>query len=246
MLALVHNVHLVGGQPWWNDWIGPVLALIAAGGAAWFAAKTANERQLADLKEDRELQKDRLEEDRALQRDQLAHDRKLRIQERQRDTLDDAVRAVEPALKGMARYESGIVHGDATRTEHRRASNDAVLSQLLRDAAREALKQEEATVEEWRLPVPEAVIDLTLHKVRLMLRFGQTHPAVLTYEGLRDACESQYKRLRDLSENSLSAADREAIQDGSDALDSAWSSFQEAGRKWFEEGEPDPRPPVGG
>lgn len=93
MLAAV-NVHIVGGDPWWHQVIGPALIAATAIAAAWIAARTANKRHASQLAHDRELQAD-----------QLAYDREQRNRQHVLDTVDRAVLGVHSALRVFGRYQ---------------------------------------------------------------------------------------------------------------------------------------------
>ena len=71
------SVHLVGGDPWWHQVIGPALIALTAVVAAWIAARTANRRQQQQLSHDRDLQQAQLAYDSDRQEAQLSHDRDL-------------------------------------------------------------------------------------------------------------------------------------------------------------------------
>ncbi|MBS1892284.1 MAG: hypothetical protein JST59_13390 [Actinobacteria bacterium] len=102
------EVHTAGGKELWQELIGPVLLALTAIIAAWIAARTANHRQQEQLANDRHLQAD-----------QLAYDREQRNRQHVRDTVDEAVRGVDAALRAMFDYEAKIVVGDAQRNDRR-------------------------------------------------------------------------------------------------------------------------------
>lgn len=129
------DVHLVGGDPWWHQVIGPALIAVTAIVAAWIAARTANRRQQEQLSHDRELQQAQLVHDRELQVAQLAYDREQRNRQHVRDTIDSSVRGLYAAARQSAEYQGLILTGDEKRDEYRRMIDDEALSDVERDAA---------------------------------------------------------------------------------------------------------------
>ncbi len=92
------DVHLVGGDPWWHQVIGPALIAVTAIVAAYISARTANHRQQEQLSHDRELHGAQLAYDLELQEAQLAYDREQRNRQHVRDTIDSAVGSLYAAM----------------------------------------------------------------------------------------------------------------------------------------------------
>jgi hypothetical protein len=141
IIWMAMDVHLVGGDPWWHQVIGPALIAATAIVAAWIAARTANRRQQEQLSHDLELQKAQLVHDRELQGAQLAYDREQRNRQHVRDTIDSAVRGLYAAMRQSAEYQGLILTGDEKRDEYRRIADDEALSDAKRDAAISGYKE---------------------------------------------------------------------------------------------------------
>jgi hypothetical protein len=219
------NVHLTGGDPWWQELVGPVLLAATAIAAAWIAAKTANRRQAAQLANDQKLQKE-----------QLAYDREQRNRQHQRDTVDRAVGCVDAAMKAMAYYDTAISTYDSERTEYRETRDDESAPNSERLAAAEAFKEEMDRVHKRRESVFESSLELGSESLRLMLRFGKEHPIVTSHAALCKAFDAHDDVLRDLHDRPLTDEEREAIDGGSKRLGEAWEAFLGACREWFEAG----------
>ncbi|MGH3373134.1 MAG: hypothetical protein ACRDP6_00195 [Actinoallomurus sp.] len=223
-LPYLVEVHLVGGDPWWQELVGPVLLAATAIIAAWIAAKTANERQAAQLAHDRELQIE-----------QLTYDREQRNRQHVRDAVDDAVRSVDAALRLMFEYEALILIGDDQRTERRRVLDDDALPTVKAEAL-SALKDETDEIHAHSQAVYDANIDLTSQNLRLSLRLGKDHQIVKSQQALRDVYATRHGTLEPLYKRPLTDKDREEIHAASKSTEAIFNSFFQECRRWFEEG----------
>lgn len=221
------EVHLVGGDPWWHQVIGPALIAATATAiiAAWIAAKTANQRQAAQLANDRELQKA-----------QLAYDREQRNRQHVRDAVDDAVRSLDAALRLMFEYEAMILAGDAERTERRNVLDDDGASTGDKAHMLGALKEEMEEIHARSQAIYDAGIDLTSENLRLSLRLGISHQIVKSHQALRNVYRTRHRTLERLHRRSITEKDREDIQSASESTGAVFTSFFQDCRKWFEEG----------
>ena len=225
VVSYLVEVHLIGGDPWWQELVGPVLLAATAIIAAWIAAKTANQRQAAQLANDQELQKA-----------QLAYDREQRNRQHVRDAVDDAVRGVDAALRLMFEYEALIVVGDAQRTERRNVLGDEEASSVVKREALETLKEETDEIHAKSQAVYDATIDLASENLRLSLRLGNDHRIVKGQQALRDAYSTRHEVLEPLRKRPLTDKDRQEIDAASESTLAAFHSFFEGCRRWFEEG----------
>ncbi len=218
-------IHLTGGHSLLEDLIGPALLALTAILAAGIAARTANERQAAQLAHDRELQKV-----------QLAHDREQRNRQHVRDSVDDAVHSVDAALRLMFEYEALIMVGDPQRTERRNVLDDGGASSNAKADALRALKEETDEIHAQSQAVYDANIDLTSENLRLSLRLGKDHAIVKSQQALRDVYATRHDTLEPLYKRPLTDKDREEIHSASKSTEAIFYSFFEDCRKWFEEG----------
>lgn len=224
MLAVV-NVHIVGGDPWWHQAVGPALIAAIAIAAAWIAARTANHRQQEQLNHDRELQKE-----------QLAYDREQRNRQHVRDAVDDSVRSVDAALRLMFEYEALILIGDDQRTERRSVLDGGPASPTVKAEALSALKEEMDEIHAKSQAVYDANIDLTSENLRLSLRLGKDHQIAKSQQALRDVYSTRHSTLEPMYKRPLTAKDREAIRSASKSTQAIFNSFYQDCRRWFEEG----------
>jgi hypothetical protein len=161
MWAFLLNVRLTGARPLWQELIGPALLALTAIAAAAIAARTANRRQGQQLRDNRELQTE-------LQRQQLAYDREQRDRQHVRDTVDEAVRGMESAVRGIASYESAVKQQSA---------------ELIKDRAGKAA---------------EIVNDLIVQTFRIDIRLGQSHPITQTHSAFSDAFSARRELVKSL------------------------------------------------
>lgn len=222
MFALL-NVHLAGGQPWWHELIGPILLAGTAIIAAWIAAKTANERQAAQLAHDRELQKL-----------QLAYDREQRNRQHVRDTIDSAVRSVDAAMRQAAEYEALILTGDEKRAESRRIADDESMSSADRETAIRRYEKAMDEVGTATLKGFEVSTELMSESFRLSLRLGVDHPICQSHTEYLTAYGTCFEILRDLPTIKLSDDDEKRIKVADDTARDAMVGFMSSCRRWFE------------
>lgn len=225
MLTLLIDVHLTGGQPWWQELVGPVLLAATAIVAAAIAARTANTRQGQQLAHDRELQKE-----------QLAYDREQRNRQHVRDAVDDSVRGIDAALRVMFEYEGLIVVGDNQRTERRSVLGGDGMRPTVEAVALSALKEETDEIQAKSQAVYDAAIDLNSENLRLSLRLGKDHQIVRSQQALRDVYSERHSLLKPLHKRPLTDKDREQIRSVSKSTAEAFSSFFQDCRRWFEVG----------
>jgi hypothetical protein len=221
MLA-VTDVHLTGGKPLWQELAGPVLLAATAIVAAWIAANTANQRQAAQLANDRELQKA-----------QLAYDREQRNRQHVRDTIDSAVRSVDAAMRQAMQHEALVLIGDEKRDESRRILNDESVSSADREAA---LRRYEEAMDEVATAIQkgfEASSELTSGSFRLSLRLGPDHPICQSHDDYVAAYAVCFETLRDLPAVKLSDDDEKGIKAAADIADNAMMEFLSSCREWF-------------
>jgi hypothetical protein len=222
--ALSLDVHLTGGSAWWFDLLGPMLLSLTAVAAAIIAARTANKRQEEQLFHDRELQKE-----------QLAYDREQRTRQHVRDTIDEAVREWDEAVRAIARYE-GRVEKEDSRLGFSGEVADESLSETARSQAKESLSEELGEIAERKEKAQEFAADLISTELRLILRLGESHPVVEAYEAFRGAYLDRNRLLRRINlDVALGDRKSEEIREAGSAMTRAASKFLAACEAWFQE-----------
>jgi hypothetical protein len=211
-----------------HDLIGPGMIAITAILAAIIAARTANRRQAAQLQHDRELQSE-------LQSERLAYDREQRDRQHIRDTIDEALRGVDAAIRTLAEYEAKIVVGDDQRSERRRALNgeDKASPMQLTEAVKK-LQEETADIHTSSQATYDAAIDLTSMNLRLGVRLGKDHPIVKSHQAFRDVYSTRSESLRPLPNRPLTDDDQTQIRSAVDSTNAILTAFFSECRKWFE------------
>jgi hypothetical protein len=204
--------------------IGPVLISATAILAAVIAARTANERQAAQLAHDRELQKA-----------QLAYDREQRNRQHVRDTIDSAVRSMDAAIRQAAEYQALILTGDEARAESRRIVDDESVPSADREAAirryQEAMHQITTSTKRGFVVSTE----LMSESLRLSLRLGVEHPICKSHTEYHTAYGTCFEILHNLPTVKLSEDDRERIKAADESERDAMIGFLSSCRRWFED-----------
>lgn len=210
-----------------HDLIGPAVIAITAILAAMIAARTANQRQEAQLNHDRELQSE-------LQTERLAYDREQWNRQHIRDTVDDALRGVDAAIRTIAEYEAKIVVGDGQRSERRKVlSGKDKASPLQLEEAVKGLRAETADIHTSSQATYDAAIDLTSMNLRLGVRLGKNHPIVKSHQAFRDVYSTRSESLRPLSSRPLTDDDRTQIRAAGDSTNAILTTFFNECREWF-------------
>lgn len=234
MLVSLIDVHLTGGRPLWQELLGPALLAVTAIIAAWIAAKTANERQAAQLAHDRDLHQAQLAHDRELQIAQLFYDREQRNRQHVRDTIDSAVRTMYAAMKQSAEYQSLILTGDEKRDEYRRIADDEAAQDVDRDAALRGYEEAMDAVGAATLKGFEVSTELMSEGLRLNLRLGVMHPICESHTAYQEAYGASFEILRNLPTIKMTNEDREKVE-AADAVEGAATvEFLSSCRRWFE------------
>ena len=218
------EAHLVGGDPWWHQVIGPALIAGTAIVAAWFAARTANRRQ-----------QEQLSHDRMLQEAQLVHDREQRNRQHVRDTIDSAVRGLYAAMKQSAEYQGLILTGDEKRDEYRRIIDDETLAGAERDAAVRDYREAMDRVGAATIRGFEASTELMGESLRLSLRLGVEHPICKSHTAYYNAYQACFEILHDLPTDKITDEDRERIKAADADEGAAMREFLNSCRTWFED-----------
>jgi hypothetical protein len=229
------DVHLVGGDPWWHQVIGPALIAATAIVAAWIAARTANRRQQQQLSHDLELQKAQLVHDRELQGAQLAYDREQRNRQHVRETIDSAVRGLYAAMRQSAEYQGLILTGDEKRDEYRRIADDEALSDAKRDAAIHGYKEAMDAVGTATIKGFEVSTELMSESLRLSLRLGVEHPICKRHTAYYNAYGACFEILHNLPTVKMTDEDREKVKTADAAEGAAMREFLSSCRRWFED-----------
>lgn len=228
------EMHLVGGDPWWHQVIGPALIAVTAIVAAWIAARTANHRQQEQLLHDRELQEAQLAYDRELQGEQLAYDREQRNRQHVRDTIDSAVRGLYTAMRQLAEYQVLILTGDEKRDGYRRTADDEAAPDADRDAAIRDYEEAMNAVGAATLKGFEVSAELMSQSLRLSLRLGVEHHICKSHTAYYEAYGTCFEILRNLPTVKMSDEDRDKVKAADDAEGAAMRDFLSACREWFE------------
>ena len=218
------NVHLVGGDPWWHQLIGPVLLAATAIIAAWIAAKTANKRQAAQLAHDRGLQKE-----------QFAYDREQRNRQDTRDMVDEAVKGTDDAVRIMAEFVAAIVSGDESRHINRATAAALAQGPTTPDGPAQRLTEELEVLRGLNSSLFDASIEMTSQTLRLSLRLGLRHPIVETHIAFRLAFNSRHAAMTPLHKRSITEEDRVAFEAAEQSSSDAHEAFVEACREWLME-----------
>jgi hypothetical protein len=217
------DVHLVGGDPWWHQVIGPALIAVTAVIAAWIAARTANHRQQEQLLHDRDLQAA-----------QLAYDREQRNRQHVRDTIDSAVRSLDATMRQSAEYQALILTGDEERDECRRIADDEALPDADRAAAirryDEAMNEVGAATRKGF----DMSTELISESFRLSLRLGIEHPICKGHAAYREAYGTSFEILRNLPTVKMTDEDRKKVKAADAAEGAAMIDFLSSCRSWFE------------
>lgn len=184
--AFALNVHLTGGPAWWADLIGPFLLSITAIAAAAIAAHTANKRQAQ----------------------QLAYDRDQRNRQHVRDTVDDAVRQWDEAIRAIAKLNGRVVKKPIAADE----------------------------VAALRLETYDFGTDLISMNLRLSLRLGE-HPIVTAHKRFSGAYGNRQKVLAAVDTSKpMSDAIKESLDEAAGASTDAASDFLGECEEWFQDG----------
>jgi hypothetical protein len=212
MLAAV-DVHIVGGDPWWHQAIGPALIAATAIAAAWIAARTANRRQQEQLDHDRELQKE-----------QLAYDREQRNRQHARDAIDEAVKGTEEATRAIIDLFTPVTQeaGTAATGRYRPTSQKAWLAK--------ELKKE---LEELSTAVHDASLEMTSHSLRLRIRLGPEHPIVMKHYAFHDVFRQHHSILKKMMVGSITEDERSKLDESDKLASATLEEFFAACRAWL-------------
>lgn len=232
MYALL-DVHLTGGDPWWYQVVGPALIAVTAIAAAWIAARTANHRQQQQLEEDGRLHAKQLAHDRELQKAQLAYDREQRDRMDVRVVIDDAIKGVDEALRGIAEYVAAVQVDDETREAHRQmlAAEQVGSQQALREM--QALKGETDELHQLSQGLYDTSIDLTSSGLRLALRLGSDHKIVKAHDAFGAAISEYHEALKPLHHRAITDEDRGLIEAAEQRAGLAVTAVFSECREWL-------------
>jgi hypothetical protein len=239
-------VHLVGGDPWWHQVIGPTLIALTAIVAAWIAAGTANRRQQQQLLHDRDLhqaqlsydrdrQEAQLAHDRDLQKAQLAYDREQRNRQHVRDAIDAVVAGHYRAMRQLAEYQGAILTGDENRERYRRTIEDETLPEPERDAAVRDYEDAMKTITETTIKGFEISTELMSDSLRLDLRLGVEHPICKSHTAYVDAYGAAFKILQSLPTVKMTEEDHKKVKEADAVETAAVVGFLSSCRSWFED-----------
>lgn len=210
MLAVIQEVELVNGGAWWH---GPVVAACAAIAVAAIAAYTANRRQAA----------------------QLRHDRDLHFREGTRDVVDKAATTAIATLRAVTELEVEIRDGE----DPRKAAEMLGSSPKGKTAAEaeEILAKLEKSGEEVIRALTSAgerIEDLQTEGVRLSLRMGFKDSAVDAYNAFEKASRARKNYLYESIESGLKRADK--LKELEKAQTDEHARFLSECDVWYEEG----------
>jgi hypothetical protein len=224
MLAVL-KVHLVGGNPWWHEVIGPALIAATAIAAAWIAARTANHRQ-----------QEQLDHDRALQTEQLAYDREQRERVFVREVIDEAMKGVDQALRNLSEYSAAVLVGNEDRERHRREVTSAAPPhhRLKPVAALQALRAESDPVHSLDQHLYDVGVDLTSAALRLGLRLGEKDKIVVAHQAFADEFSAKHDLLSPLESRLITDEDRTALDTVDVRISQAVASIFSSVRQWIE------------
>jgi hypothetical protein len=220
MLAAV-NVHIVGGDPWWHQVIGPVLIAATAIAAAWIAARTANHRQQEQLDHDRKLQKG-----------QLAYDREQRNRQYGRDAIDEAVKGADEATRAMAEFSTPVRLGEEQR-QINRATAAAYKGPDGPGSPRSKIVKELKDLKELSTAVHDASLELASQNLRLSIRLGAEHPVVMTHNAFRLAFRRRHNILDKVALGSITENERSKLDETDEFASSALEGFFAGCRVWL-------------
>lgn len=223
MLAVI-DVHVVGGDPWWQELIGPVLLAVTAIIAAWIAAKTANQRQAAQLSHDQDLQ-----------RAQFAYDREQRNRQDARDVVDESVKGTDDAVRLIAKFFAVTVAGDESRQINRAAAASVAGGPITPDGPAQRLTEELEVLRGLNRALFDTSIEMTSQTLRLSLRLGLRHPIVETHIAFRSAFNSRHEGMTPLHNRSITEEDRVAFEATEQSSSDTHEAFVEACREWLME-----------
>jgi hypothetical protein len=211
-----------------HDLIGSGMIAITAIIAAIIAARTANRRQAAQLAHDRELQS-------KLQTERLAYDREQRNRQHIRDTIDDALRGVDDAIRTIAEFEARIVVEDGQRSARRKiVDGEAAASPAQLEEATQALRAEIDALDADSVAVADMLIKLAFQNTRLAIRLGGNHAITTGLQELRQSYSARNSALQGLYKRSLTDKDRLDAKSKADSFNDAVIPFFKACRAWFE------------
>lgn len=223
MLAVI-DIHIVGGDPWWQGLVGPVLLAGTAIIAAWIAASTANKRQAEQLRHDRELQAG-----------QLAYDREQRNRQHVRSAVDDAVCSLDAAMRTGFEYEARVLVDAEGRAGLRGTAEDEGVDFVERTRAMTSLEERLTELSSASQAARDSAIDLISENLRLTLRLGSDHSIVKSHMAIHDAFTARIDLLQPMQRREVTEEDRKEVQSQSTANAVIVSSFFDDCRNWFAE-----------
>jgi hypothetical protein len=188
------------------------------------AALTANHRQQQQLDHDRQLQGE-----------QLAYDREQRNRQRVNETIDEATRGADAAIRSMADYIGVLLTGDEERSELRSAATSGG-PPMLTIGPMEALQKAMAEPHRLSQVLYEVSIELVSQNLRLGLRLGPAHPVTTGHEAFQVAYRARHEALRPMYLRTLTADDHELIEASDKPVGEALQKFIDVCRNWMAEG----------
>ena len=210
MLAVV-EVELVGGESFWVGLAGPALIAIAAVIAAIVAARTANQRQAA----------------------QLWHDLEARREEHVRDALDLAVEQIPEMLSAVHQTEFAVEGLEARRPDLQATIEDFSAPEDVQRQAEKALAELKLELASRAKHAHEKSPEMLSASIRLNIRLGDDSELADAHEALFTAWDKQLDSLGSAATENRNNDELASYEDLDANATAAYSAFYAVCRDWL-------------